>query len=127
MNPGTANLDVYRGDTGRWKFSCWADIARTIPTDLTGAVANATIRDKALGGTYELALTCTITPPNIIDMVLLASDSRNLPAIGVWDLQLTYSSGDVKTALKGAVVVTQTLLTPMLRSAGASKMNQITT
>jgi hypothetical protein len=107
MNPGSCNLDIYRGDTKRWQFKLWADIARTQPADLTGVTVNATIRDKALGGSYEIALACTVTLPNIINMVLTASQSRSLPAVGVWDLQLTYLSGDIYTVLKGAAIMTQ--------------------
>jgi hypothetical protein len=107
MNPGTNNLDLYRGDTKRWQFKLWIDVARTQPVDLTGVVAKATIRDKAVGGSFELPLTCTVTVPNIIDMVLTANQSNTLPAVGVWDLQLTYPSGDIITPLKGAVTVTQ--------------------
>ena len=47
-----------------------------------------------------------ITLPNIIDVTLLAADSQKLPSKGVWDLQLTYASGDVKTLLVGQVQVT---------------------
>jgi hypothetical protein len=107
MTPGTANLDIYRGDTKRWQFKLWKDTAKTQPTDLTGVAVTATIRDEAIGGSFELPLTCTVTLPNIVDMVLTADQSRSLPAVGVWDLQLNYASGDIFTPLKGAVVVTQ--------------------
>jgi hypothetical protein len=112
MNPGTGNLDIYRGDTKRWQFNLWADAKRTVPADLAGVTAIATIRDKALGGSYETALTCVVTLPNIIDMTLTAAQSRTLPAIGVWDLQLTYPSGDVFTPIRGAVIVTQDVTRP---------------
>ena len=114
MTPGTANLDIYRGDTKRWQFRLWADAAKTVPTDLTGVVANATIRDDAIGGSFELALTCVVTLPNIIDMTLTADQSRTLPSVGVWDLQLNYTNGDVLTPLKGAVIVTQDVTRPAM-------------
>jgi hypothetical protein len=107
MNPGIYNLDLYRGDTKRIQFKLWSDVAKTVPTDLTGVIVLATIRDKALGGIYELVLACTITAPNTVNMTLLAEQSRTMPAVGVWDLQLSYPSGDVYTPLKGAVTVTQ--------------------
>jgi hypothetical protein len=107
MNPGTGNLDIYRGDTKRWQFKLWTDAKRTVPADLTGVTVNASIRDKALSGSYETALACTVAAPNTINMTLTASQSRDLPAVGVWDLQLTYSNGDIYTVLKGAVIVTQ--------------------
>jgi hypothetical protein len=107
MNPGVIDLDIYRGDTKRWKFKLWQDTAKTLPVDLAGATVNATIRDKATNGSYELPLACTVTEPNIVDMVLTAGQSRNLPSVGVWDLQVTFPSGDIASVLKGAVVVTQ--------------------
>jgi hypothetical protein len=106
MNPGSGNLDIYRGDTKRWQFKLWSDLKRTVPADLSGAIATATIRDKAVGGTFQLLLTCTVSS-NIIDMSLTATQSRTLPATGVWDLQLTYPSGDIFTVLRGNVIVTQ--------------------
>lgn len=114
MTPGTANLDIYRGDTKRWQFRLWADVAKTIPTDLTSVVANATIRDEVVGGSFELPLTCTITLPNIVNMTLTSDQSRSLPSVGVWDLQLNYPSGDIFTPLKGAVVVTQDVTRPVV-------------
>jgi hypothetical protein len=107
MLPGSSNLNIYRGDTGRWQFNLWTDVARTQPADLTGVQVNALIRDKALGGNYEQALTCTVALPNTINMVLTSSQSESLPAVGVWDLQLAYPSGDIFTILKGNVIVTQ--------------------
>lgn len=107
MIPADYNLTLYRGDTGRWQFKLWSDNAKTQPIDLAGVAADATIRDKPTFGSYATALDCTITAPNIIDMVLTAEQSRDLPAKGVWDLQLTYPSGDIVTPLKGTVVVTQ--------------------
>jgi hypothetical protein len=112
MNPGTYDLDIYRGDTKRWKFKLWIDVARTQPVDLTNVVVSATVRDKTIGGSYELPLSCVATLPNIIDMTLLANQSRTLPAVGFWDLQLSYNSGDVLTPLKGAVAVTQDVTRP---------------
>jgi hypothetical protein len=112
MNPGTANLDIYRGDTKRWQFKLWADTARTVPADLTGVAANVTIRDKAIGGSFELALSCTISLPNIVNVTLTSDQSNSLPAVGVWDLQLNYPSGDILTPMKGDVIVTQDVTRP---------------
>lgn len=119
--PGSCNLNIYRGDTKRWQFNLWNDAARTQPADLTGVTASATIRDKALNGSYELALACTTSLPNTINMLLTASQSRNLPAVGVWDLQLSYSNGDIFTVLKGAAIVTQDVTRPdvTVQMAGA--------
>jgi hypothetical protein len=108
MNPGTYNLNIYRGDTDRRQFKLWTDKARTQPADLTGVTVIATIRDKISGGSYVLLPSCAITLPNIIDMVTTSLQSTGLPITGgVWDLQLTYPSGDVTTVLKGVVLLTQ--------------------
>lgn len=114
MNPANFNLSIYRGDTERWQFKLWTDSKRTQPADLAGVTVSAMIRDKAAAGTYSASLTCTATLPNIIDMVLTADQSRGLPVNGVWDLQLIYPSGDVKTVLKGAATLTQDVTRPNL-------------
>jgi len=107
MIPADYNLVLYRGDTGRWQFKFWTDAAKTEPADLTGVTAEAMIRDKVPSSAYATSMALTITLPNIIDMVLTPLQSRDLPAKGVWDLQLTYPSGDVVTLLKGTIAVTQ--------------------
>ena len=107
MIPAVYNLTLYRGDTGRWQFKLWSDAGKTQPVDLTGVAVDAMIRDKALASAFSMHLDCTITTPNIIDMVLTSIASSDLPAKGVWDMQLTYSNGDVVTPLNGIVTVTQ--------------------
>jgi hypothetical protein len=112
MKPGTFPLNLYRGDTGRWRFQLWEDIDKTIPTDLTGVTVLAQISDTP-GGLMLAPLGCTVVLPNVIEMVLLATDSAGLPvdggclsptsAVGVWDLELTYAVGDVLTLLAGPV------------------------
>jgi hypothetical protein len=102
MTPGNLPLSLYKGDTYRWRFSLWLDVAQTQPADLTGVTATSQIRDKP-GGTLVAAIACTVTLPNIIDAVLSAADSAKLPSSGAWDLQLLYASGDVATALAGTV------------------------
>lgn len=108
MTPGDYPLMLYRGDTYHWQFTLWADEAKTIEADLTGATAKAEIRDEPSGATI-IEMVCAITLPNLIDMKLLAAQSKLLmvePQQGVWDLQLTWtSSGDVATVLRGAVIV----------------------
>lgn len=106
MLPASFNLDIYRGDTRRWQFRLWQDNNRTVPADLTGCTVVATIRDKLLNPTFQTLLACTVEAPNIVDMLLTADQSRTLPAVGVWDLQITYPSGDINTPLRGAAIVT---------------------
>jgi hypothetical protein len=103
MQPANLPLDLYRGDSGRMQVTV-LDKAQQ-PVDLTGVVAKAEIRDRPAGTTI-VPLTCVVTLPNIIDVTLSAVDSHKLPAKGVWDLQLTYASGEVQTLLAGQVQVT---------------------
>ena len=103
MRPAILDLDFYRGDSERLQVTFW-DKDRQ-PVDLTDVSARAEIRDRP-AGTIVIPMTCVVTLPNIIDVTLKADDSRNLPPAGVWDLQLTYASGEVGTPLAGQVKVT---------------------
>ena len=105
MIPGRLPLVLYRGDTSRWQFRLWLDTAKTQPADLTGASAASQIRDRP-GGALIAALTCVITLPNLIDATLAAADSAKLPSSAVWDMQITYASGDIATVLAGPVNTT---------------------
>lgn len=103
MQPANLSLDIYRGDTMRLRIKLLDQAQK--PIDLTGVVAKSEIRDRP-AGTQITPLSCTITLPNVIDLVLAAAASHKLPSKGVWDLQLTYASGDVVTPLAGPVSIT---------------------
>jgi hypothetical protein len=103
MQPANLPLEIYRGDSQRMRVTLYAP--EMVPLDLTGAVAKSEIRDRP-GGDTIIPLICTITLPNIIDLELTATNSYKLPVAGVWDLQLTFSSGEVRTPLAGQVSVT---------------------
>lgn len=109
MLPATYPLALYRGDSYAWQFKLWADANKTEPVDLTGVVAKAEMR-VAPGTDPAMTMTCTITQPNIIDVELpaLEWDKFNLTKAGaaIWDLQLTYDSGDIKTVVRGVVSIT---------------------
>lgn len=105
MTPATFTLEVYRGDTASWSFVLWNDIAQTDPVDLTGATVSAEIRLKP-GATPAVPLSCAVTLPNTVDVVLAPADSAQLPMVGVWDLRVTYPWGPVETFVAGAVLVT---------------------
>lgn len=102
--PALFPLALYRGDTYRYEFRLWQDAAKTLPVDLTGAVAKAEIRNQP-SGALVVAFTCTVTLPNTVAVVLAAEASRLVPPQGVWDLQLTYLNGDVSTILAGPVTL----------------------
>jgi hypothetical protein len=104
--PGEFTLDIYRGDTKRWQFKLWNDVNNTDPLDLTGVTAKSEIRDKP-SGKKIIPLACSITVPNIINVVLSKALSETLTiSKGSWDLQLTHAGGDVTTVIAGPVVVT---------------------
>jgi hypothetical protein len=105
MTPGNYDLCIYRGDTSRWRFVCWQDAAKTLPSDLTGAAAAAQIRDRP-GGNQVTQLYCGVIAPNTVDVSILPADTANLPPRGVWDLQITYASSDIRTLVAGKVLVT---------------------
>jgi hypothetical protein len=105
MSPGFYALQIYQGDSYRWQFTLYDDVAQTQPSDLTGVSAASQIRDRP-AGVLMCALTCTITLPNVILAYLPAAYSVELPSSASWDLQLTYPSGDVVTVLAGPVNVT---------------------
>ena len=107
--PGAYPLALYRGDSYSWQFKLWRDSGHTQPVDLTGATAKAEVRYTP-GGTDILALVCAVTTPNIIDMHLPAAAWTAWPfqqsGKPLWDLQVTYPSGDVITYLAGPVTLT---------------------
>ena len=106
--PATYPLSLYRGDTYSWQFKLWADSAKTTPIDLTGCTAKAEIRYET-GGDDIMAMTCSITAPNIINVSLPAATWVTWPfktdAVPQWDLQVTASGGAVTTYVAGPVVV----------------------
>jgi hypothetical protein len=105
MAPGKYDLDLYRGDSYRWRFVLWNDDLKTDATDLTGATADAEFRDKS-GGAKIVPFDCVVTTPNIIDMTMTPTMWTTAPPDGVWDLQVTFPDGEVRTFVAGDVNVT---------------------
>jgi hypothetical protein len=105
VRPGLYPLDLYRGDAGAWLFRLWDDDRKTVPTSLVGATAAAQVRSGP-GGALLLTMTCTITLPNIVNMVLAAGDWATWTAgtLASWDLQVTFPGGPV-TVLAGPVAI----------------------
>jgi hypothetical protein len=98
-------LNVYRGDDYHWIFKLWSDQQKTQPVDLTDVRVRAEIRDQSQGKNI-IPLTCTVDLPNTINMILLATDSINIPRPNAaWDLRLMYVNGNRRTILGGPVIV----------------------
>jgi hypothetical protein len=97
---------IYRGDSYHWRFTLWGDAAKLMPINLTNVTPKAELRSGP-GGTLITTMTLTVELPNTIHADLPAASSALLTAAGgAWDLQLTYTNGDVQTVLAGAVAVT---------------------
>jgi len=94
-------LRLYRGDSYAWTVRAWSDEEHTLPIDLAGATPRAVIRGSA--GSIEL--TCTLTEPNVIDVVLPADAWSAVGKSARWDLQLAWSDGRVFTLLAGSVTI----------------------
>jgi hypothetical protein len=103
MRPATLPLDLYRGDSMRLRFKLFDQTNQ--PIDLTSVIVTSEIRDRP-AGTIIVPFQCAVTLPNIIDLFLPSTSSQQLPPAGVWDLQLSYGSGEVKTPVAGPVAVT---------------------
>lgn len=105
-SPGVYPLSIYQGDTYRWSVRVWADTDKSEPVDLNGVEVKAEIRDQP-GGRTIVPIECAVEHPNKITMQLAADASANVPRpSAVWDLQLTYADGVVRTLLAGVVTVT---------------------
>lgn len=106
MQPANYDLSIYHGDSGHWRFTLTQQDGT--PCDLDCVVAKSQIRDKPGGTALLVTMDCTITLPNVIDVILTPENSFKLtPKGGAWDLQLTYPSGEIKTPVAGAVAVTE--------------------
>ena len=101
-HPGSLPLRLYRGDSYAWSVRAWTDDEHTIAADLAGVTPRAMIRGSA--GSIEL--TCTLTEPNVIDVVLPADAWGAIGGSARWDLQLTYADGRVFPLLAGPVSIT---------------------
>jgi len=102
--PQKHDLALYRGDTERFSVLIYDDDGTT-PTDLTGVTLKAEMRSKA-GGTLLAEFDVSSSAAGVVDVLITSGLSTSLPASGVWDLQLTYASGDVWTAVAGKVKIT---------------------
>jgi hypothetical protein len=105
MKPTQHDLNLYRGDSYAWRFVLWADDTHTIPIDLVGATAAAEIRDQS-AGIKVVNLACTIVEPNSVEFEMTPEQYATCPNRGVWDLQITFPDGWVRTSVAGTVRVT---------------------
>jgi hypothetical protein len=106
MTPPQAPLNIYRGDTGHWTFTFWADPGATVPYDLTGTTAKSEVRVRS-DAAVLVELACVVTVPNTVDVTLDAAQSALLiSGAAKWDLQVTFPDGTVRTLVAGPVTIT---------------------
>lgn len=106
MTPLTRNLVIYRGDTFSLTvtFKTETLVANVLdPVDLTGATARAQIRPTADSDEVLAEFDCEVDGPTGTVTVTLTPEQTTDLVNGLWDLQLTFSSGVVRTFLKGSV------------------------
>lgn len=105
MTPARYDLNLYRGDTYQWRFELYDDSNRLVPTDLSDCSVAAEFRE-ASGGVKIVDFVCIVTLPNIIDMSLPVEEWPDTARSGVWDLELAFGDGRVRTPVAGTVTVT---------------------
>lgn len=103
--PVSADLVIYRGDSGGFRVTVTADDGT--PIDVSTASWLCQIRPAPdAGPPFALAVTPTVGDPSSVDVFLSADTSERLRGNGRWDLQM--SVGDaVATLLAGTVRVTK--------------------
>lgn len=106
--PARRDITQYRGDTLAMVVRLWQDGAHTVPVDLTGATVQAQVRtsavDEMIAATFGISIA-----DNAVTLTLTPSQTRDLPANGVWDCEVDWQSDgqNLQTVLAGSVVVTQ--------------------
>lgn len=103
------NLTLTRGDTWKHVFD-YLEPDEVTPVDLTGVSARLQLRPDINAGFVELLTTVSgeiIITPLIgrIALRLPAARSGLLSGVLLYDLELTYSNGDVETIVAGTLTI----------------------
>jgi hypothetical protein len=109
--PGSVDLCVYRGDSGRVRVR--VTNAAGTPIDVSAATWDCDFRATHDAATVLCSPTVepVVGTPNAVDIVLSATDSAALNDDCVWDLQMTLNA-QVTTVLAGKVLVTKDVSRP---------------
>jgi hypothetical protein len=104
--PGSVDLCVYRGDSGRVRVRLTDPDG--VPIDVSAATWDCDFRTTEDDATVLCSPTIepVVGVPNAVDIVLSAVQSALLDQDCVWDLQMT-RAGEVTTVLAGKVAVTK--------------------
>lgn len=110
--PAVFDPEVYQGDSWDLFFRVKARDAggNLVYQDLTGATPKAQFRPNAASSTITAELTCTLsnqstTPGGVLVRLSPAQSAGLAPGNLVWDCEISYSNGDKRTVLAGAVTV----------------------
>lgn len=109
MLPATKDLYIYQGDTFNMKVrlrQLTVDSQAGNVVDVTGAVGAAQIRTSPTSNVALATMACVVNNDFSIDLSMTATQTSGLVQ-GVWDFQLTWPDGSIKTYLKGNVYITQ--------------------
>jgi hypothetical protein len=104
FRPGKLDIQIWRNDTWQQVFTLLAD---TTPINLSGATVYIQVR-KGCGGTLALTLTngSGVTIGGASNNQITVSKLVNIDKGNyVYDLQVTFSGGVVKTYLEGDFIV----------------------
>lgn len=109
MLPVNRNLTIYKGDTFDFTFKLRTKGAFGAPgdyVDLTGATAKAQIRASQDDTTVMAEFTCsTGDDTGSVSLQLSPTQTAALTGNGVWDVQITFADGAIKTYLAGTTTV----------------------
>ena len=110
--PVGKNISIYQGDSFELAFTLYTKLPngdQGPAVDLTGATASAEMRATVDSSTVLATFTCSHDDDGgRITCALSPAQTEALPASGgVWDVQVEYPNGDVKTYLAGTVAVTK--------------------
>lgn len=104
--PGTVDLCVYRGDSGRIRLR--VSTPDGDPIDVSTATWDCDFR--ATNDSDDVIISPTVEAvagiSNAVDIVISAAESATLDADCVWDLEMTLGT-EVTTILAGKVLVTK--------------------
>lgn len=110
MLPASRNLTIYAGDTFEMSVRLREKTVDGLPgnpVNLAGCTPKSQIRATEDSSTVIAEFSCALdTDPTtgIINVSLAASTTATLVG-GVWDLQLTFPDGKIRTYVKGNVSV----------------------
>jgi hypothetical protein len=111
MTPLKLKLTIYQGATFRKEIT-WKAGDPALPVDLTDCTARMQVRQKVDSTDVLLALTTEnsrITLGGTAGTIVLEVDATDTAAItwrtGVYDLEVEFTTGDVRRLLTGTVTV----------------------